>query len=108
MSENKVKVTVSRFDPAADGRPYYQTYEVPVVEGSSVLDVLDYIYENLDPSLAYYDHAACHQGVCRRCTLLVDGKASLMCQTLVADDITLEPPAKFEVVRDLVYKRGGS
>ena len=102
-----VRVTVSRFDPSVDEGPYLQTFEVPVIRGMSVLEVLDYIYENLDGSLAYYDHAACQQGICRRCTLSINGKVELMCQTLVEDDLTLEPPGKFTVVRDLVYKRGG-
>lgn len=107
MLERNIKVTVYRFDTFIDEQPYYQTYEVPVVKGMSVLEVLDYIYENLDGSLAYYDHAACQQGICRRCTLSINGKPSLMCQTLVEGDITLEPPSKFEVVRDLVYEIGG-
>ncbi len=107
MSGKNVQVTVFRFDPSVDGKPHYQTYEVPLAEGVSVLDVLDYIRENLDGSLAYYAHAACRQGICRRCTLLVNGRPSLMCQTLVTGDVRLEPPPKFEVVRDLVYKRRG-
>lgn len=106
MTEKNVRVTVARFDPSVDEKQYYQTYEVPIIKGMSVLDVLDYIYENLDGSLAYYAHAACQQGICRRCTLVINGKPSLMCQTLVEGNITLEPPSKFEVVRDLVYKKG--
>jgi succinate dehydrogenase/fumarate reductase-like Fe-S protein len=102
-----IRVAVSRFDPSVDEGPYFQTFEVPVVKGMSVLEVLDYIYENLDGSLAYYDHAACQQGICRRCTLSINGKAELMCQSLVEGDLNLEPPAKSTVVRDLVYKRGG-
>ena len=102
-----VQVTVSRFDPSVDEKPYDQSYEVPVIAGMSVLDVLDYIYENLDGSLAYYTHAACQQGICRRCTLVINGKPSLMCQTLVEGDLTLGPPPKFEVIRDLVYNKRG-
>lgn len=107
MSQKNVRVTISRFDPGVDGEPHYQTYEVPLVEGMSVLEALDYIYENLDGSLAYYTHAACRQGICRRCTLRINGKPSLMCQTPVEGDVLVEPPPKFEVVRDLVYRRRG-
>jgi succinate dehydrogenase/fumarate reductase-like Fe-S protein len=102
-----IRVRVSRFDPSVDKEPYHQTFEVPLTHGMSVLEVLDYIYENLDGSLAYYDHAACAQGICRRCTLSINGKVELMCQFPVSGDLTLEPPAKFTVVRDLVFKRGG-
>jgi fumarate reductase iron-sulfur subunit len=103
-----VRVTVSRHDPVTGEEPYDQTYEVPVVKGMSVLDALDYIYENLDSSVAYFDHAACQQSICRRCTLAINGKPALMCQTLVEGDLTLKPLSKFPLIRDLVYReRGG-
>ena len=105
MTEKVVKVRISRFDPTVDKKAYYQTYEVPLVQGMSVLDLLDYVYENIDSTLAYYDHAACRHGICAGCNLIIDGKSSLACQTLVLGDITLETPKKFEVIRDLVYKR---
>jgi succinate dehydrogenase/fumarate reductase iron-sulfur protein len=98
-------VNVLRFDPTVDEDPYYQAYDVPVVEDQSVLDVLDYIHDNLDGSLAYYGHAACHQGVCRRCLVIVNGKPSLACQTKVTGNLTLEPPDKLSVVRDLVFEK---
>jgi fumarate reductase iron-sulfur subunit len=103
-----VRVTISRCDPASSEDPYDQTYEVPVVKGMSVLDALDYIYENLDSTVAYFDHAACQQGICRRCTLSINGKPALMCQTLVEGDLSLKPLSKFPLVRDLVYREGSS
>lgn len=107
MAEKTVKVTISRFDPSVDSKPYDQTYEAPWVEGMAVLQVLDYIYENLDSTLSYDDHSACAQGICRQCTIFVNGKASLTCQTSVTGDLRLEPPRHFKVVKDLVYERGG-
>ena len=105
MSET-IQVAVSRFDPSVDTEAYDQFYQIPVSRGMSVMDALDYIYENLDPSLAYYDHAACQQGICRRCTIHINGKVSLMCQTLVEGDLKLEPLPRFAVGKDLVSKRG--
>ena len=55
-------VTIRRSGPGgADSR--LQTYAVPVAEGEilSVLNVLEYIYRELDPTLAFFDHAACRQ-----------------------------------------------
>jgi len=98
-----IKVKVFRFNPSVDKKPHYEVYEVPVDGESSVLDVLDYIYDNIDHTLAYYSHTACKRGVCGRCTLMVNGKASLACQTAASGDLTIEPPQKFKVVRDLVY-----
>jgi succinate dehydrogenase/fumarate reductase iron-sulfur protein len=103
MPQRKIKVKMFKFDPAVENEPHYKVYEVPLTEGMSVLDVLDYIYENIDSSIAYYDHAACRHGLCSGCIVVVNGKTCLACQTPVSGDITIEPPSKFKVIRDLVY-----
>ena len=64
MSEKNINVKVFRYDPIGDKEPYYQDFEVPFVEGMSAMDALDYIYQNLDSTLAYYDHAGCSLGIC--------------------------------------------
>ena len=95
-------VTIRRSDPAAGVTAFEQRYQVPIGDRTTLLEALDYIYERLDPTLAYYDHSACGQSICRRCTALVDGKTTLLCQTPLTGDVTIEPPAHLEVVRDLV------
>jgi succinate dehydrogenase/fumarate reductase iron-sulfur protein len=107
MNEKKVKVTISRFNPSIDLKPHLQSYLIPISEGMSVLGALDYIYETLDSTLSYYDHAACAQGICKTCMLKINGEPALMCQTQLEEDIIVEPLAKFIVVRDLVTKRRG-
>ncbi len=102
MNEKIVNVTVSRFDPENDAAPYHQTFQVPVTEGMAVLQALDYIYEHLDGTLSYYDHGICAQGICKQCSARVNGKAELICQYQVVDDVLVEPMPKFAVVKDLV------
>jgi succinate dehydrogenase/fumarate reductase-like Fe-S protein len=68
----------------------------------SVTNVLDYIYENLDSSLAYY--TSCHRGVCGRCLMIVNGKTRLACIELVTDNLTLNPLPNHRVIRDLVVE----
>lgn len=97
-----MKVNVFRFDPAVDSKPHYQSYEVPFERGMSAMDALDYIYQNLDGTLAYYDHAGCSLGICGRCTGKVNGKPGLLCQTQVQGEITLDPLSKGKVLKDLV------
>lgn len=104
METKKMKVTVARFNPAMDSSPHYQTYEVPLEPRMTVMDVLDYIYENLDPSIAYYSHASCHRRVCARCNVTVNGKAGLSCHTEVTGDITIDPLPRLKVIRDLVVE----
>ena len=105
MSYETIKVRVFRFDPSVDKEPYYKTYEVPFEEGLSAMDALDYIYQNLDGSLAYYDHAGCSLGICGRCTGKINGKPGLICQTRVEGDITLDPLNQEKVLKDLVIKK---
>jgi fumarate reductase iron-sulfur subunit len=107
MTQKTQKIIVSRFDPGVDQAPHFQIFDVPVVEKMKVLQALDYIYEYLDGTLAYYDHGACTQGICKRCMLLIDGKPDLMCQTKMRDGVKVEPLPKFKTVKDLVYDQAG-
>jgi succinate dehydrogenase/fumarate reductase iron-sulfur protein len=105
ITKKIVKATIYRFNKTFDKKPRYQSYHIPLIEGMTVLDVLDYIYENYDSNLAYYSHAACRQGICGYCNLIINGKPSLACQTLVQGDITVKPLQKLQIIRDLVYTR---
>ncbi len=107
MSQKKVTVKVFRFDSSVDTEPHYQTYEVQLSDGMSAMNVLDYIYQNLDGTLAYYDHAGCSLGICARCTGKINGKPGLFCQTPVKADICLEPLSPSKVTKDLVATRRG-
>lgn len=107
MSEKKVKITISRFNPSLDKEPHLQSYLIPITEGMSVLGGLDYIYETLDSTISYYDHAACAQGICKTCMSKINGQPALLCQTPLNDDTIVEPLDRFIVVRDIVTKRRG-
>jgi len=105
MDQKQITAKIYRFDPSVDAEPYYRTYRVPVVSGTSAMNVLDYVYQNLDDTLSYYDHAGCALGICMRCMGRINGKPGLFCQTMVEDDVTLEPLKKGMVIKDLVPKR---
>ena len=47
-------------------------YEVPVEDGQSVLGVLQYIYDHLDPSIGFT--CSCRIGLCSSCLVRVNGK----------------------------------
>lgn len=83
-----------------------ECFEVPSdpADELTVMDVLDYISEHLDPTLGYYRHSACNHGICGRCLLTVNGKATLACTARVdpSAGLKLEPAPGREVVRDLV------
>jgi len=77
MNRREITATVFRFDPIVDAEPYYKTYRIPLISGFSAMNVLDYIYHNLDETLSYYDHAGCSLGICMHCVGRINGKPRL-------------------------------
>lgn len=106
MNETSIQVKVFRFDPSVDREPHYRSYTVPFEKGMSAMDALDFIYQNLDGTLAYYDHAGCSLGICARCVGRVNGKSCLLCQTEVEGDVVIEPVSAERVLKDIVPRRG--
>lgn len=98
-----IQVTVNR-GRGRVSRPV--TYEVPIEKGESVLGVLDYIYERLDPGLTFY--SSCRIGLCTGCLVRVNGKPVLACTTIAEDDMLIEPHDTKRRARDLVVQRGAN
>jgi succinate dehydrogenase/fumarate reductase iron-sulfur protein len=101
--EKTVQFTVSRYDPVQK-RSYTSTFNVPVKRGTTVLDALLYIKDNLDESLTF--RQSCRMGICGDCAVNVDGKPMLACYTQVldlnADSVLIEPLSNAPVIKDLV------
>ncbi len=98
-----LEVEVLRYDPDKDDKPYYQTYQVPCEEEWVILDVINYIKDNLDRTLSY--RWSCHMAVCGSCGMMVNGEPTLTCASFVRDmpaKIRVEPLENFPVARDLI------
>lgn len=100
-----MKVSIQRFDPQADEKPYMQDYDVDLeqVNGIMLLDVLEHIKAKIDPTLNI--RRSCGGGVCGSDGMLINGKNGLACQTQVADlpkTITLYPLPSMPIIRDLI------
>lgn len=98
------KIKIRRFN---NGRIWEQSYYVPVPEdgGMSVMNALDYIQKNQDPTLAYFSHAACRQSICGCCLVKMNGRVCLACREIVyPGEIAIEPWNE-HVIRDLVCQR---
>jgi succinate dehydrogenase/fumarate reductase iron-sulfur protein len=102
MSET-LSVTIERFNPGVDEHPYLKTYTVPRQEGMLIADVLQWIYENEEPDLAF--HWECRTRRCGTCALWMDGKPVLACRQLAHDGMLLKPLEGLPVVRDLIVDR---
>jgi succinate dehydrogenase/fumarate reductase iron-sulfur protein len=94
------RVKVFRFDPEKETDPRFETYENIPYEGMRVTDVLNYIYQNIDSSLAF--RYSCRAGLCGVCILKVNGKACLSCHKIAEKEMTIEPPVRYAVIKDLV------
>lgn len=101
--EKTVEFNISRFEPQSK-RHYVSTYKVPIRKGTTLLDCLLYIKDNLDETLTF--RHSCRMGICGSCGINVDGKPMLACYTQVldlkADALTVEPMSNFDVIKDLV------
>lgn len=96
-----MKVKIARYNPEKDNEQYFKEYEVPYLPNMKVLDVLNYIYENIDSSLSY--RWSCRAGQCGSCAVSINGKTGLACRTLVKDDeLIIEPLPTFPIIKDLV------
>lgn len=70
----------------------------------TVLDVLQYIRENVDSSLAF--RFSCrYYAKCGTCAAMVNGKPVLTCFEPARNGILVKPLRSFPVVRDLVVDR---
>lgn len=96
-------VTVKRQN--SKGEQWEQSYTAEFAEDEvvSVMNVLNYIYQNLDGTLAYFDHAACKQAACGRCGVKVNGKVRLSCKEPAVEQMLLEP-VNDKVIKDLICR----
>ena len=101
-----MQVSVYRFNPETDDRPYMKDYAVEIPEGRDlmVLDVMALIKEQ-DPSVTY--RRSCREGVCGSDGVNMNGKNGLACITPVSEvakggKLKLRPLPGLPVIRDLI------
>lgn len=101
MVEDTVIVQVWRSHRETGHELGFQTYQVPYLRRMSVLTMLNYIYEHLDPTLAYRNYT-CGRGLCNSCRVKLNGKTIKGCNILVrAGDRLVLRPFNDRVIRDL-------
>jgi fumarate reductase iron-sulfur subunit len=98
---NTLSVSVWRGD-GAGGK--FEIFQVPSQESQTILDVVVWIQQKIDASLAY--RYACRVGMCGSCAMMVNGQPRWTCRThvqKVARDNRLEiaPLRNLPVIKDL-------
>jgi succinate dehydrogenase / fumarate reductase, iron-sulfur subunit len=101
----KATFVIFRLDPAVDKKPRYQEYAIEVESTDKILDCLNRIRWELDPTLVY--RASCSHGICGSDAMVINGHVGLACQKLVRDyktanNFVIEPLPLFSVIKDLV------
>ena len=81
-----IKLSVYRYDPVKDKKPYMQDFDIDVPDGKDlmVLDVLMSAKEQ-DPSISF--RRSCREGVCGSDGLNMNGKNGLGCITPLSEAI---------------------
>jgi succinate dehydrogenase / fumarate reductase iron-sulfur subunit len=102
-----MKVSLYRYNPETDKKPYMQDYtvDVPANKDLMVLDILNLVKEQ-DQSVSY--RRSCREGVCGSDGLNINGKNGLGCITPLSevkggkDKLVVRPLPGLPVIRDLV------
>ena len=100
--ENLLSVIVCR---GTENHAHKQTFYVPEQNSQTVLDVVSYIQDYLDATLAY--RFACRVGMCGSCGMMVNGEPRWTCRTLVkkvtgkSKSLTIAPLRNLPVIKDL-------
>lgn len=105
MADTKrIAFRIRRFDPDVDSVPHWDSYDVNVSEGMTVLEALHEIKAEQAPTLAW--RSSCRMGVCGSCGMYINSLPMLACQTQVlhlnADVVTVAPLPNYDNVKDLV------
>ena len=98
-----MRVSIYRYDPDRDAKPYMKDYDVPVEAGDRMLLDLLIKVKAMDESFAF--RRSCREGVCGSDAMNINGTNGLACITPVKDlkePVMLRPLPGLPVIRDLV------
>lgn len=103
-----MELLISRFDPSRDDSLGVRHYEITERPDWSVLDALNHIKDDVDPTLTV--RRSCGMEICGSCGMTIDGEPRLACSTFLRDlqsPVRVAPLAHFPVIRDLVIEYDG-
>jgi len=97
--ERMVQVHVTRYNPEVNGSPEIKTYTVPFISTMTVMQALEYLWDQGE-YIAFRSN--CREFTCGSCAILINGEPRLACMTVLEDGMRLEPLSIFPTLRDLV------
>ncbi len=101
--KRKIWLNIRRHRPGSKEEPRFETFSLTIDENGSVLDALEMILAEQDPTLMF--RRSCHHSSCGTCGMIIDGEERLACITRISQfegrTITLEPLSDFPLLGDL-------
>ncbi len=101
-----IKVSIYRYNPEVDKKPYMQDFNIQVESGSDpkILTLLERLKAEQDPTLTF--RRSCREGVCGSDGMNINGSNGLACISALSkfhtQTIVIRPLPGFPVIRDLV------
>jgi succinate dehydrogenase / fumarate reductase iron-sulfur subunit len=99
----RAKLSIYRFDPDIGGDPRFDTFQLDLDKGDTVLSALIKVYEKYDPSLCF--RFACGKVKCGECSIMVNKLACLACDKFIEPEMIIEPLPNLPIIKDLVFDR---
>jgi succinate dehydrogenase / fumarate reductase iron-sulfur subunit len=107
VERKKVIFKIKRYNPETQ-ESRYESYEIDVPKGMTILEGLQYIKDNIDATLSF--RAFCRSAICGSCAVRINGYPKLACKTQIwnetsihkKDELTIEPIDNMKVIKDLI------
>lgn len=100
----KIALRIFRYNPEADKKPHYDSYELDADPTDRVLDLLEYVKGNFDGTLSF--RRSCAHGICGSDAMRINGRNRLACKILVKEvgssKVVVEPILGLPVIKDLI------
>ena len=105
----EITISVLKFNPRSKvSKPHFVEYKLEETPGMTLFIALMKIRETMDPDLSF--DFVCRAGICGSCGMVVNGKPTLACRTLIANyptgKLQLMPMPAFELIKDLSVNTG--
>ncbi|MCX7767048.1 MAG: succinate dehydrogenase iron-sulfur subunit [Candidatus Sumerlaeia bacterium] len=99
-----ITIKIMRYDPEKDKQPYYQTFQLTLERGMTVLDALMQLKATQDNTLAF--RKSCRMGICGSCAMYINELPRLACQTQITElnssQVVIASLPNFPIIRDVV------
>ena len=104
-----ITISVLKFNPKSKvSKPHFVDFHLEETPGMTLFIALMKIREEMDADLSF--DFVCRAGICGSCGMVVNGKPTLACRTLIANypegKLQLMPMPAFELIKDLSVNTG--